>query len=285
MLAAGKGRVLPVLAMLAAKRRLRVAARGSGPGAKRRRPCPPLRAAAAERRRDEERPAPSTPPPAGRTRNWTRCSAPRLPRRSQRCPLMRLGQHGPWQGFGSRVHTGAPGEDRRGPSPCHGPICCGSRLFQASSAIRAFSVAVSESNGGNGGRAVMRAFWRASRTPQELRRHGSEGPSLRKRTVKNENTGEILPVSGEKGRCHSDDGLNCLFAACNHGVQSVLHSIPRFDVAYCTQQTGGLTQGVTLREIHTTPANASGRLCWMPQFLASLVSGLLTRPIILRAIR
>jgi len=114
---------------------------------------------------------------------------------------------------------------------------------------------------------------------------GSEGPSLRKRTVKNENTGEILPVSGEKGRCHSDDGLNCLFAACNHGVQSVLHSIPRFDVAYCTQQTGGLTQGVTLREIHTTPANASGRLCWMPQFLASLVSGLLTRPIILRAIR
>jgi len=140
VLAAGKGRVLPVLAMLAAKRRLRVAARGSGPGAKRRRPCPPLRAAAAERRRDEERPAPSTPPPAGRTRNWTRCSAPRLPRRSQRCPLMRLGQHGPWQGFGSRVHTGAPGEDRRGPSPCHGPICCGSRLFQASSAIRAFRV-------------------------------------------------------------------------------------------------------------------------------------------------
>ncbi len=46
VLAAGKGWVLPVLAMLAAKRRLRVAARGSGPGAKRRRPCPPLRAAA-----------------------------------------------------------------------------------------------------------------------------------------------------------------------------------------------------------------------------------------------
>ena len=36
-----------MLAMLAAKRRLRVAARGSGPGAKRRRPCPPLRAVAA----------------------------------------------------------------------------------------------------------------------------------------------------------------------------------------------------------------------------------------------
>ena len=35
-----------MLAMLAAEGRLRVAARGSGPGAKRRRPCPPLRAAA-----------------------------------------------------------------------------------------------------------------------------------------------------------------------------------------------------------------------------------------------
>ena len=46
MLAAGKGWVLAMLAMLAAKRRLRVAARGSGPGAKRRRPCPPLRAVA-----------------------------------------------------------------------------------------------------------------------------------------------------------------------------------------------------------------------------------------------
>ena len=47
VLAAGKGWVLAMLAMLAAKGRLRVAARGSGPGAKRRRPCPPLRAAAA----------------------------------------------------------------------------------------------------------------------------------------------------------------------------------------------------------------------------------------------
>jgi len=35
VLAAGKGWVLPVLAMLAAQVRLRVAARGSGPGAKR----------------------------------------------------------------------------------------------------------------------------------------------------------------------------------------------------------------------------------------------------------
>jgi len=32
-----------------------------------------------------------------------------------------------------------------------------------------------------------------------LRVAGSEGPSLRKRTVRNENMGEILPISGEKG--------------------------------------------------------------------------------------
>ena len=61
MLATGKGWVLPVLAMLAPKGALRVAARGSGPGAKRRRPCPPLCAVAAWRRRDEGRPDHSTP--------------------------------------------------------------------------------------------------------------------------------------------------------------------------------------------------------------------------------
>ena len=58
MLAAGKGWVLPVLA---AKGRLRMAARGSSPVAKRRRPCPPLRVAATRWRRDEGRPDPSTP--------------------------------------------------------------------------------------------------------------------------------------------------------------------------------------------------------------------------------
>ena len=61
VLAAGKGWVLAVLAMLAPKRALRVAARGCGPGAKRRRPCPPLRAAARWRCRDEGRPATTTP--------------------------------------------------------------------------------------------------------------------------------------------------------------------------------------------------------------------------------
>ena len=73
VLAAGKGWVLAMLAMLAAKRRLRVAARGSGPGAKRRRPCPPLRAAAPWTGRDEGRP--DHQPVAsgqGRTRGWTK---------------------------------------------------------------------------------------------------------------------------------------------------------------------------------------------------------------------
>ena len=69
VLAAGKGWVLAVLAMLGPKPGLRVAARGSGPGAKRRRPGPPLRTAAAEWRRDEGRPDPSTPASGqGRTR-------------------------------------------------------------------------------------------------------------------------------------------------------------------------------------------------------------------------
>ena len=75
MLAAGKGWVLPVLAMLAAEWRLRVAARGSGPGAKRRRPCPPLRAVPNRGCRDEGRPATTDAPralPRGRrTKGWT----------------------------------------------------------------------------------------------------------------------------------------------------------------------------------------------------------------------
>ena len=59
VLGAVKGRVLAVLAMLAPLRALRVAARGCGPGAKRRRPRPALRAAAYGGGRDEERPDPS----------------------------------------------------------------------------------------------------------------------------------------------------------------------------------------------------------------------------------
>ncbi len=75
MLAAGKGWVLPVLAMLGPKPGLRVAARGSGPGAKRRRPCPPLRAVPSRACRDEGRPANQRPralPRGRRTKGgWT----------------------------------------------------------------------------------------------------------------------------------------------------------------------------------------------------------------------
>ncbi len=71
VLAAGKGWVLPVLAMLGPKLGLRVAARGSGPGAKRRRPCPPLRAVPQWKCRDKGRPAATTPQEAlpGRASN------------------------------------------------------------------------------------------------------------------------------------------------------------------------------------------------------------------------
>ena len=61
VLTTGKGWVLAMLAMLSPKPGLRVAARGSGPGAKQRRPCPPLRAGTGKRRRDEGRPTASTP--------------------------------------------------------------------------------------------------------------------------------------------------------------------------------------------------------------------------------
>ena len=64
-----------MLAMLAPKRALCVAVRGSGPGAKRRRPCPPLCAVAGWKCRDEGCPATPTPRgPAGPASNkgWLR---------------------------------------------------------------------------------------------------------------------------------------------------------------------------------------------------------------------
>ena len=60
VLVPGQGWVLAMLAMLAPKGALRVAARGCGPGAKPRRPGPALRAGAGQRGRDERRPALST---------------------------------------------------------------------------------------------------------------------------------------------------------------------------------------------------------------------------------
>jgi hypothetical protein len=49
--------------------------------------------------------------------------------------------------------------------------------------------------------------------------------------------------------------MNRLFIACNHCVQRSLHAIAGLGGAYCTQQTGGLTRGMTLRAIHTEAAD------------------------------
>ena len=120
---------------------------------------------------------------------------------------------------------------------------------------------------------------------------GPEGPSLRKRTVRNENMGRIRSISGGNDWFRFDSGLSRLFAACSHGVQSTLHGISRFSLAYCTQQTGGLTRGMTLRAIRATPADAPGEPSWMAAFLVSLAcdhlasAPPLTRPTTLRAIR
>jgi hypothetical protein len=43
--------------------------------------------------------------------------------------------------------------------------------------------------------------------------------------------------------------MNRLFIACNHAVQLILHAASGFDGLYCTQQTRGLTRGMTLRAI------------------------------------
>jgi len=171
VLAAGKGRVLPVLAMLAAKRRLRVAVRGSGPGAKRRRPCPPLRAAAAGRRRGEERPEPSTSPPAGRTRNRTRCFAPRLPRRSQCRPLIRLG---PDERSCLRQHRPMPGAVRR--SDLVDPFARGANDVAAGGAA-AFDVPVGLLAGAGGDRSVPASWAAAKASRSASRRAWGRGPA------------------------------------------------------------------------------------------------------------
>jgi hypothetical protein len=41
----------------------------------------------------------------------------------------------------------------------------------------------------------------------------------------------------------------------NHGVQLGMAAMSVIETAYCTQQTGGLTRGVTLRAIHAAKAN------------------------------
>jgi hypothetical protein len=43
--------------------------------------------------------------------------------------------------------------------------------------------------------------------------------------------------------------MNCLFIACNHGVQVGLDALTVIETPYCTQQTGGLTRGMILRPV------------------------------------
>jgi hypothetical protein len=65
--------------------------------------------------------------------------------------------------------------------------------------------------------------------------HGPEGPSARKRTVRNENTDDIPTIPTRRRRFCSGVGINCRFIACNHGAQSGLHAASDIETAYCTQ--------------------------------------------------
>src|SRR5277367_5618645 len=53
----------------------------------------------------------------------------------------------------------------------------------------------------------------------------------------------------------SGSGMNCRFIACNHGVQDGMDAISVIETPYCTQQTGGLTRGITLRAIRAGDAD------------------------------
>jgi len=54
---------------------------------------------------------------------------------------------------------------------------------------------------------------------------GAEGPTERKRTVRNENMGRISPFSAGKNQSRSASGLDRRFIACSHGVQRILIGI------------------------------------------------------------
>ena len=107
VLAAGKGWVLAMLPVLPAKQRVRAGPRGSGPGAKRRRPCPPLRAAAARGRRDEGRPAASTPKRACRPGVEQRADRKGAGRGRTASPSHPAARHGP-----QSRREGVPGRSR-----------------------------------------------------------------------------------------------------------------------------------------------------------------------------
>jgi len=86
---------------------------------------------------------------------------------------------------------------------------------------------------------------------------GVEGPRLRKRTVRKENTDKIPVISTQKRRFHSDAGTDCPLIACNHRMQEGMAAISPLRSAYCTQQTEGLTRGMTLRAIPASRPNSS----------------------------
>ena len=65
-----------------------------------------------------------------------------------------------------------------------------------------------------------------------------------------------------RGRVCSGPVANWRFIACNHGVQPELDAMSSPRPTYCTQQTGGLTRGFTLRAIRTPLTSRA------PRFLA-----------------
>ena len=75
-----------------------------------------------------------------------------------------------------------------------------------------------------------------------------------------------------EAQIHSVAGTKWRFIACSQCVQSALAAVSDIETAYFTQQTGGLTRGVTLRAIQATPATraAESDPQWLVQFRASL---------------
>jgi len=67
------------------------------------------------------------------------------------------------------------------------------------------------------------------------RRLGPEGPSVRKRTVRNENTDENPTISTGRRRFCCGAGTNWPFVACNHGVQMPLDAACATAKDSCTQ--------------------------------------------------
>jgi len=64
---------------------------------------------------------------------------------------------------------------------------------------------------------------------------GPEGPSVRKRTVRNENTDENPTISTGRRRFCCGAGTNWPFVACNHGVQMPLDAACATAKDSCTQ--------------------------------------------------